>query len=83
MLAALITVWLGLVAHVGGVVGASASVPDRLAVVQVRAGETLEQVAGRVAPQAPRGDVVKRIRQLNQLDSVSVNAGQTLIAPIS
>ena len=31
----------------------SAPVPDRLAVVQVQTGETLQQVAGRVAPDAP------------------------------
>jgi len=58
-------------------------VPDRLAVVQVQTGETLQQVAGRVAPDAPVGSVVDRIRELNQLDSVAIHAGQTLIAPIS
>lgn len=80
--AAAITVWLGLVAQFGGVVGESAPFPDRLAVVQVQTGETLQQVAGRVAPDAPVGQVVDRIRELNQLDSVAVDAGQTLIAPI-
>ena len=83
LVAAGITVWLGLVAQFGGVVGESAPVPDRLAVVQVQMGETLQQVAGRVAPDAPVGSVVDRIRELNHLDSVSVHAGQTLIAPIS
>ena len=56
--------------------------PDRLAVVQVQAGETLQQVAHRVAPDAPVGHVVERIRELNQLESVALDAGQTLIAPI-
>ena len=56
--------------------------PDRLAVVQVQTGETLQQVAGRVAPDAPVSQVVDRIRELNQLDSVALDAGQTLIAPI-
>lgn len=83
MVAAGITVWLGLVAQFGGVIGESAPVPDRLAVVQVQMGETLQQVAGRVAPDAPVGPVVDRIRELNHLDSVAVHAGQTLIAPIS
>lgn len=83
MVAAGITVWLGLVAQFGGVVGESAPVPDRLAVVQVQTGETLQQVAGRVAPDAPVGSVVDRIRELNQLDTVAIHAGQTLIAPIS
>ncbi|MCV7038085.1 peptigoglycan-binding protein LysM [Mycolicibacterium moriokaense] len=83
MVAAGITVWLGLVAQFGGVMGESAAVPDRLAVVQVQTGETLQQVAGRVAPDAPVSRVVDRIRELNQLDSVAVHAGQTLIAPIA
>ena len=40
LLAAMITVWLGLIAQFGDSVrGASASLPDRLAVVQVRSGE--------------------------------------------
>ena len=56
--------------------------PDRLAVVQVQSGETLQQVAHRVAPDAPVGQVVDRIRELNQLDSAALDAGQTLIAPI-
>ena len=55
LLAAVITVWLGLVAQVGGVVGTSAPVPNRLAVVQVQTGETLHQVARRVAPDATVG----------------------------
>lgn len=82
LLAAVITVWLGLVAQFGGVVGPSAPVPSKLAVVQVQSGETLQQVAQRVAPDAPTGQVVARIRELNQLDSVALDAGQTLIAPI-
>jgi hypothetical protein len=83
LLAALITVWLGLVAQFGEMVhGASEPVPDRLAVVQVQTGETLQQVAGRVAPDAPVGQVVARIKELNELDSAALDAGQTLIAPI-
>ena len=42
----------------------------------------LQQVAHRVAPDAPVGQVVERIRELNQLDSVALDAGQTLIAPV-
>ncbi|MCW2690652.1 MAG: LysM protein [Mycobacterium sp.] len=82
LLAALITVWLGVVAQFGGVVGTSVPVPDRLAVVQVQAGETLQHVAARVAPDAPVGQVVQRIRELNELDSAALDAGQTLIAPV-
>ena len=83
LIASGITVWLGLVAHFGGVTGVSAPVPGKLAVVQVQTGETLQHVAHRVAPDAPVAQVVDRIRELNQLDSVAVDAGQTLIAPIA
>ncbi|MDT5332457.1 MAG: hypothetical protein QOF31_3754, partial [Mycobacterium sp.] len=77
LVASAITVWLGLVAQFGGVTGVEAPVPDRLAVVQVQTGETLQQVAHRVAPDVPVSQVVERIRQLNQLDSVALDAGQT------
>ena len=83
LVAAGITVWLGLIAQVGGVTGADAPVPPRLAVIQVRTGETLQQVAHRVAPDSPVGQVVERIRELNQLNSVALEAGQTLIAPVA
>lgn len=82
LMAAGITVWLGLVAQLGGVAGNTAPVPDRLAVIQVQKGETLQQVARRVWPNAPVGQVVERIRELNQLESVALDAGQTLIAPV-
>ncbi len=81
--AALITMWLGSLAHFsGGRAATSPESPDRLAVVQVQAGETLQHVAGRVAPDMPVEQVVSRIRELNDLDSVAVGAGQTLIAPL-
>jgi hypothetical protein len=83
LVASAITVWLGLVAQFGGVTGVEAPLPDKLAVIQVQTGETLQQVAHRVAPDAPVGQVVERIRQLNELDSVALDAGQTLIAPIA
>lgn len=82
LVAAAITVWLGLVAQFGGVVGNPDAVPERLAVVQVHTGETLNHVAQRVAPDAPVGAVVERIRELNKLDSAVLDAGQTLIAPV-
>jgi LysM domain len=82
LIAAAFTVWLGLVAQFGGVVGDSAAVPDRLAVIQVQSGETLHQVARRVAPDAPTDQVMDRIRDLNQLESAALDAGQTLIAPV-
>ncbi|MGB0971139.1 MAG: LysM peptidoglycan-binding domain-containing protein [Mycobacterium sp.] len=83
LIAGAITLWLGLVAQFGGVVGSEAEIHSRLAVVQVQAGESLQQVAQRVAPDAPVGDVIERIRELNELETVALNAGQTLIAPVS
>jgi hypothetical protein len=87
LLAGIITLWLGLVAHLGQVAngdsaGAAAHVPDRLAVVRVEPGETLQDVAARVAPDAPVRQVADRIRELNALNSPTLVAGQTLIAPI-
>ena len=84
VVAGAITLWLGLVAQAGGVGGETAQAPStRLAVVQVQAGESLQQVAERVAPGVPVSEVIDRIRQLNELESVAVDAGQTLIAPVS
>lgn len=82
-LTALITLWLGTLAQFSGERGTTVAVPERLAVVQVQAGETLQQIARRVAPDAPSGQVIDRIRDLNKLDSASVDAGQTLIAPLA
>ena len=87
LLAALITVWLGLVAHFGGMLHGGSDqtaghMPDQLAVVRVEPGETLQHLAARVAPDAPTGQVAARIRELNDLDSATVTAGQTLIAPV-
>jgi hypothetical protein len=83
LLAAVITVWLGLVAQFGEVLhGSSAGTPDRLAVVRVEPGETLAHLAARVAPGAPADQVAERIRDLNGLDGTTLVAGQTLIAPV-
>lgn len=82
-----ITLWLGLVANVGQALNGDATnsaahVPDRLAVVRVDAGESLQDFAHRVAPDAPTTQVADRIRELNDLHSPTLTAGQTLIAPI-
>jgi hypothetical protein len=83
LVAAGITVWLGLVAQLGSVSEPpTGPVPTRLAVVQVQTGESLEQLAQRIAPDAPVGPVVDQIRDLNKLHSAAVDAGQTLIAPV-
>jgi len=88
LLAGMVTLWLGVVAHFGQMVngdssGSAAHVPDRLAVVRVEAGESLQDVAARVAPDAPVRQVTERIRELNALDSPTLVAGQTLIAPVA
>lgn len=83
LIAAAITLWLGLTADFGAAAaGAGAAVPERLAVVRVHSGESLQHLAGRVAPDAPTGQVVERIRELNGLESVAVDGGQTLITPM-
>jgi hypothetical protein len=87
LLAGIITLWLGLVGHFGQMIngdsaGSSARIPDRLAVVRVEAGESIQDVAARVAPDAPVRQVAERIRELNALDSPTLVAGQTLIAPV-
>ena len=85
VLAGLITMWLGVVAHFGGMVDGSRTsdrLPARLAVVRVDAGESLQHLAARVAPGAAVGQVAQRIRELNGLDTPALFAGQTLIAPV-
>lgn len=85
LIAGVITVWLGLVANIGQAVNGdspAAAVPDRLAVVRVEPGESLQDVAHRVAPGAPARQVAERIRELNDLNSPALAAGQTLIAPV-
>ena len=83
LIAAAITVWLGLVANLGASAETPKPVPGQLAVVQVQMGESLPQLAQRVNPDAPVATVVDQIRDLNELNSASVDAGRTLIAPVA
>jgi hypothetical protein len=87
LVAGMITLWLGLLGNLGQLAngdsaGSAAPVPDRLAVVRVEPGESLADVARRVAPDAPARRVAERIRELNDLNSPALVAGQTLIAPV-
>lgn len=82
LVAAAITVWLGLVAQLGTSAVPAEEMPSQLAVVQVQAGESLQQLAQRVAPDAPVGAMVDQIKELNELKTAAVDAGQTLIAPV-
>jgi hypothetical protein len=80
--AAVATMWLLMLGQVSAAGMGGVGVPDRVAVVQVAPGETLADVASRVAPDAPRSAVVSKIRELNELDSATVQAGQTLVSPV-
>lgn len=86
------TVVATIVVTVGVVVGLNAlatlsgtqdGLPAETAAVQVRSGETLSDVASRVAPGAPVAAVVDRIRELNEMPGSGVRAGQTLLAPVA
>jgi predicted Zn-dependent protease len=87
LVAGMITLWLGLLGNLGQMAngdsaGSVAPVPDRLAVVRVEPGESLQDVAHRVAPDASARRVAERIRELNDMTSPALVAGQTLIAPV-
>jgi hypothetical protein len=76
--AAVVVAGLGLLAD-----GARAArVPSLTGSVQVRADESLWQVARRAAPSADPGAVVARIVELNDLGSPTVRGGQVLLSPI-
>lgn len=86
VLAGVITVWLGLIAQWGEAVNGAERPAEisssALTVVRVQAGETLQTLAARVAPGVPPRQEAARIREINALDSASLTAGQTLIAPV-
>lgn len=57
------------------------AVPERTSVVRVGAGETVWDVAARVAPQSDPRAVVERMRELNGLVGSAVEPGQQLTVP--
>lgn len=65
--------WLGQTADAG--------VPAETAVVRVGAGETVWDVAQRVAPRSDPRVVVQRIRELNDMTGSAVQPGQQLQVP--
>ncbi|HEU0088969.1 MAG TPA: LysM peptidoglycan-binding domain-containing protein [Pseudonocardiaceae bacterium] len=65
--------WLGQTSRAG--------IPAETAVVQVGAGETVWDVAQRVAPGSDPRAVVERIRQLNGMSGSAVQPGQRLQVP--
>jgi hypothetical protein len=80
---------LGSLAVAGIVIGLSLlasaasepAVPDRTIVVEVAPGETLWELAERVAPESPPQQVVDRIRELNDIRGITIHPGQPLIVP--
>jgi nucleoid-associated protein YgaU len=65
-----------------GSVNATTDAPqDVVTHVTVQPGETLWQIAGRVAPDADPRDTVSRIMALNGLRDARVLAGQDLVVP--
>jgi hypothetical protein len=73
------------VAIVGGLgwigQGASPGIPAETAVIRVGAGETLWDVARRVAPQSDQRALVHRIRELNGIVGSAIEPGQRLQVP--
>jgi len=57
-------------------------VPSVSGVVRVRDGESLWQVARRVAPSADPGAVAARIVEMNDLSAPAVHPGQALFSPV-
>lgn len=86
LIAGVITLWLGVVAQLGETINREAATPvgapTRLVMVRVEAGESLQELAARVAPGVPVRQEAERIRDLNSLDSSALTAGQALLAPI-
>ena len=72
---------LGLAAVNGLSSDGSRPVPSGVATVQAQAGETLPELAHRIAPNSPVDDVVDRIVALNHLADRALHAGQPLVVP--
>ncbi|RDI42754.1 LysM peptidoglycan-binding domain-containing protein [Nocardia mexicana] len=60
---------------------AGAPAAESTSVVQVHEGESLSEVAARVAPADPVRDTVRKIVELNGLSAAEVAPGRTLIVP--
>lgn len=61
--------------------GASLRIPPQTVVIRVGGGETLWDVARRVAPQSDQRAVVHRIRDLNGIVGSAIEPGQRLQVP--
>ena len=65
--------WLGQATNPG--------IPERTSMIRVGAGETVWDVASRVAPRSDQRAVVERIRQLNGMRDAAVWPDQQLLVP--
>lgn len=81
-LLAAVAVTLAVVAGLGWLgQGAEPAIPERTAVIRVGAGETIWDVAARVAPQSDQRAVVQRIRLLNGIVGAELVPDQQLQVP--
>ena len=74
---------LGWMGQAGSRPGVSPGIPARTTVIRVGAGETIWDVALRVAPQADQRAVVERIRERNGIVGSAITPGQQLQVPTS
>ncbi len=72
---------VGLVVLPGPSTSSSTTAPTRT--VTVRPGQTLAEIAAHELPELSPGPAMTAIRMANQLNTTSVNAGETLVIPQS
>ncbi|SES48613.1 LysM peptidoglycan-binding domain-containing protein [Actinokineospora terrae] len=82
-LAALVAALVYGVGALANSVVVQSEVPSTTTVVRVAAGESLSDVAAKMAPDSDTTAVVERIRELNGLDDATVRPGQPLTVPVS
>jgi hypothetical protein len=61
--------------------GGDQTLPGGITLVEVRQGESLWELASRVAPESPPQEVVARIRELNGMSGSFVHPGQPVLVP--
>ncbi|QRY64603.1 LysM peptidoglycan-binding domain-containing protein [Gordonia sp. PDNC005] len=60
---------------------ATSDVPAATQVIHVRSGESLTDVARRIAPELPAAGVVAQLRAMNGLETSGLRVSQSLVAP--
>jgi Tfp pilus assembly protein FimV len=80
-LPAVVALSVAIVSGGGALASRDAGPADAFTTVTVSSGESLWSIAQTVAPEADPRDVVDAIVRLNALDSVTVQAGQSLAIP--